>query len=602
MVIHKSINYFQSKFMSNALLFKVVLLTLFAAAVQSASAIAPINDNIANATVLSGASGQATATNVGATKEPGEPAHGQNRGGASIWFKWVATGSGALTLEASGINTTLAVYRAGSPAIDNLTLVAESDDTSYQNGGGVYSTVLLGTVTNATYYIAVDGHYDEATGNLATGTITLDYQLGNTAPTDNLSDAALDFRGLALGSRILSVTTTNIGASKEVGEPNHGGNPGGKSVWFHWWNDTSTPRSFTFSLKTRGVSNYTGSVTALFAIYTGTSVDALTPVASTITDRVARLTIIAQPNTKYFIAIDGYDSGSGSAVGNFTLSYGATKSKKYPDFDADGKTDISVYRPTTGVWYSLDSSSNQFRAFQWGLNGDKPMFNEWEGDGKPDYAVYRPDTQVWYINKSLVGFNAFNWGLDTDIPLTLNQNTQGSVLAYSAVFRPSTGTWWIFNPGANPIVFQFGLNGDIPVTGDFDGDGTDEAAVFRPSDGTWYIGNPFTGAFVNAIQFGQSGDIPVPADYDGDGFVDIAIYRPSTGTWWFRNRLTGAQTAAHWGISTDKPQPADYDNDGKADLAVFRSGVWWILQSSTGTAKVVSFGLPGDIPMSAPAN
>src|ERR1051325_4969909 len=127
-MVNRSFNYFQNKIMSNALLLTAILFALFIAAVPGAYATAPLNDNIANATVISGTSGQVTATNVGATKEPGEPAHGLNRGGSSIWFRYVAPGSGALTIEAGGIDTTLAVYRAGSATIDNLTLVAESDD------------------------------------------------------------------------------------------------------------------------------------------------------------------------------------------------------------------------------------------------------------------------------------------------------------------------------------------------------------------------------------------------------------------------------------------------------------------------------------------
>jgi len=44
------------------------------------------------------------------------------------------------------------------------------------------------------------------------------------------------------------------------------------------------------------------------------------------------------------------------------------------DFDGDGRSDIAVYRPGSGVWYILKSSTNFTSAviYQWGLSGDVP--------------------------------------------------------------------------------------------------------------------------------------------------------------------------------------------------------------------------------------
>ncbi len=59
----------------------------------------------------------------------------------------------------------------------------------------------------------------------------------------------------------------------------------------------------------------------------------------------------------------------------------------------------------------------------------------------------------------------------------------------------------------------------------------------------------------------------------------------------------GGFTRVAWGTPTDEPTAADYDGDGRTDVAIYRSGVWWIINSTSNTSSVVGFGLGNDKPI-----
>jgi hypothetical protein len=292
---------------------------------------------------------------------------------------------------------------------------------------------------------------------------------------------------------------------------------------------------------------------------------------------------------------------SPSKVGLFVNGYASAAA----DFNIDRKTDPTVFRPGSGVWYTLLSGTGTYTATQWGMSGDSLVHGDFDGDGATDIAAWRPASGVWYILPSTDpgNYTAQQWGLSTDKPVPADYDGDGKTDV--AVWRPSSGVWYILLSGTpgTYLSTQWGLSTDIPVPADYNGDGKTDIAMWRPSSGVWYIlpsGAP--GTYIST-QWGVTGDIPVPADYDGDGRSDIAVWRQDTGIWYaLPSGTPGSYTATQWGLSTDTPVPSDYGADGKADIAVWRpdSGVWYILPSDIpGTYLTKQWGMSSDLPISA---
>ena len=273
----------------------------------------------------------------------------------------------------------------------------------------------------------------------------------------------------------------------------------------------------------------------------------------------------------------------------------AIANNKRADFDGDGKSDISVWRPDTGAWYALTSSNGSYIAVQFGLGTDIPVPGDYDGDGKTDEAVFRPSEGVWHILTKAGIYSTRQWGTSGDIPAAADYNGDGKTDV--AVYRPSNGVWYIANSDSQQTTtyVQFGAAGDKPAPADYDGDGKADPAIYRAINGAqqWWLLRSTAGVF--AATFGSDGDLAADADFTGDGKADIAVFRPSTGEWFVLRSEDLSFYSIPFGTNGDIPSPGDYDGDGNYDLAVFRpsTGVWYVRQS-TGGYGIVGFGLNGD--------
>jgi hypothetical protein len=240
------------------------------------------------------------------------------------------------------------------------------------------------------------------------------------------------------------------------------------------------------------------------------------------------------------------------------------------DFDNDGISDYSLWRPSTGTWYVWGVGSPQ-----WGVSGDIPVPGDYNGDGKTDYGVWRPSDGGWHVS----GMNVVYWGTAGDIPVPGDYNGDGKT--DYAVFRPSTSEWIV----AGGARVAYGASTDIPIPGDYNGDRKTDFAVWRPSTGVWYCYG------ISSAPWGVQGDIPLPFDFNGDGKTEHAVFRPSTGQW-----LISGMATVTWGGPGDVPVPGDFNGDGKADYAIWRpSTSEWKRGTTT-----VTYGASTDIPLPLP--
>jgi sugar lactone lactonase YvrE len=248
------------------------------------------NDNFANATVLSGASGAISGSNNGATAESGEPTHSIYAATlSSVWYKWTAPQSGTVTFTITG----------NGPALAGAAYTGSTMATLKRIASVMGSRLSITADAGTTYYIAI------GTYNSTRGAFSLNWQ---TLVNDSFA-----------GAQVISGTSgkavnTNDGATNEPGEPIHwpGSSASSSSIWYRW-----TPAQDGVAIfDTLGTS-----ITTVVAVYTGTQVDQLTLVgANVLYGSSGRLVLNVSAGTTYSIAVGTYSYGTGVITLNWQLS------------------------------------------------------------------------------------------------------------------------------------------------------------------------------------------------------------------------------------------------------------------------------------------
>ncbi len=320
----------------------------------------PFNDDFDGRAVLDGEIVRVRNSTWNATPQAGEPAHA-GRLSRSIWFTWISPTGGEVQIDSRDSigDTTLSVYTGVS--VNNLSLVAENDNES---SGFLTSKVIFEATAGTPYHIALDSS--------SPGLAVLN--LAASAANDQF-DSALPLTGDAP-----LITTTNIEATREPGEPSHGGGALGRSLWYQWTAPTDQKVQ---------VSAYSPQVHPVLAVYTGSSVNSLNLIGQsrlsgpTLGNLNPMVEFEASEEVTYHIALDttGFERAEitlSLTDASWIFSTDGPMDSEDPDFRRPRITNVPTVGPD-GVIYVSSSDSHMYA-----INPDGSMKWRTQTDGHSD--------------------------------------------------------------------------------------------------------------------------------------------------------------------------------------------------------------------------
>jgi hypothetical protein len=215
----------------------------------------------------------------------------------------------------------------------------------------------VATNQSGTYRVVVSNPYGSVSSTSALLTVI-----------DPLAPPAHDLflNRTVLSGLTTSVTNSNANASREAGEPSHAGNTGGKSIWWTW----TAPRNGNVTLSTAGSSADT-----VLAVYTGTTLASLVPVASNDDDprggTSSLVTFRAQAGVAYQIAVDTF----GGLTGLIQLSLTAQVERPVLQMSLSGQN-VVLNWPTNAAGFNLEVSASLTPAAWNGISQEPLVIGE----------------------------------------------------------------------------------------------------------------------------------------------------------------------------------------------------------------------------------
>jgi len=345
------------------------------------------------------------------------------------------------------------------PSINNINPTSGPVGTTVVITGNNFtgvSSVSIGTIPLA-YTVVSDNEIDAVIpAGITSGPVFVGNLLGAVSspesftltpapPNDSFADR------IPLTGAEVHVTGANVGASREPGEPDIAGNPGGSSVWWTW----TPPASGQYAISTLG-SNFD----TLLGVFTGDSVSSLTEVAENDDDPAGGVTsyvnISATAGTPYQIVVDGLNGASGSIDLNI-YPHQASLGLYTTGFEA--KEGFVLGQPLIGQngWLGMDSGGNG-------------LFNQYDGmPGQQAYVGYNAPTNPGDFG--VVAYQPVNYSpIDGNEPVV----TFNVLMAIndSTNFNYDDFEWILTNSAGHPFFTIDFSNSNLVVNYSLDGSST----------------------------------------------------------------------------------------------------------------------------------
>ncbi|MFM8983566.1 MAG: putative Ig domain-containing protein [Spartobacteria bacterium] len=256
----------------------------------------PLNDDFLSATRLGGSPIRVSVDSSASSAESNEPRHAGQPAARSVWWYWAPDYDGPVRIstEGSSFDTILAIY-TGS-ALDNLRKVVSNDDST----GAKTSALEFQAAKGNIYYIAVDGH------DISGGKVDLQISQSSTPLNDHFAN-----RATLVGNEV-NISSSNVMATNQDGEPAHSGLKTSKSLWWQWKADYTAPVRIS-----TGGSDFD----TVLAVYSGGEVGLLKPIVSNNNDANGLTSVVwfqAEQGKTYQIAVAANTDAGGSL--QFSLS------------------------------------------------------------------------------------------------------------------------------------------------------------------------------------------------------------------------------------------------------------------------------------------